>query len=93
MAKKQVNLWVVEQYYHGDDLTQSWGKPLKICNSEDEAKATWELEANRYIESLETPYVDKDIERMITIRPSKNFSPSMDFWYYNTLLVNPDDEI
>lgn len=93
--KKQdtaVNLWIVEQYYHGDDSTQSWGKPLKVCYSEEEAKECCEMEAKLYMEDLDTPYVDRDIERMITIRPSEHFYPSMDFWYYNSVLVNPDED-
>lgn len=91
--KNVVELWIVEQYYHGDDSTQSWGKPIKVCHSENEAKTTWELEANSYIESLDNPDVDRELSRMITVRPNKeHFYPSMDFWYYHCILANEDED-
>lgn len=105
MAKKRhpknkdeaVNIWVVEQYYHGDALTQSWGKPLSICYSEQDAFNTWNYEINNYISNLTDPsniVIDTDIPHMVTIRFNKeNICPSMDFWYYQCILVDPEENI
>lgn len=83
------NLWVVEQYYHGDDATQSWGKPLEVCYSEKSAKDRMELEAKLYAEDLECPEIIRDTHNMITVKPYNGviFCPSMDFWYYHCILV------
>lgn len=89
-----LNLWIVEQYYHGDDSTQSWGKPIKVCYDEDDAVETMELEALSYAESIEYPEIDRSLNRMITVRPNNgiSFYPNMDFWYYHSILVDDDEE-
>ena len=91
--KTTIDLWVVEQYFSGDRLTQSWGKPIKVCYSESSAKETMELEAISYAESIECPEIDRSLDRMITIRSNNgenSFYPYMDFWYYHSLLVEED---
>lgn len=86
------NLWIAEQYYHGDDLAQSWGKPIKVCYSEKEARDCIELESALYSQEIEFPEIDREISRMITVRPNNgdSFYPAMDFWYYHCILVEED---
>ena len=86
------NLWVVEQYYHGDDSTQSWGKPIEVCHSEQKAKDRMKLEATLYAADIESPEIDDSLSRMITVRPNNgvSFYPAMDFWYYHCVLIEED---
>ena len=87
------SLWIVEQYYHGDGSTQSWGKVIKTCNTESEARNKMELEARLYYADIEAPEIDRSIDRMITIRPNKgaNFTPFMEFWYYRVTLIDEEE--
>ena len=91
--KTTIDLWIVEQYYSGDKSTQGWGKPVKVCYDENEAKDAMELAALLYAESVESPEIDRSLSKMITIRPNNgdSFYPSMDFWYYHSLLVEDED--
>lgn len=91
--KDAIKFWIVEQYYHGDDSTQSWGKVIETCNTEQRAKDVMELEARLYCADIDSPEIDREISRMITIRPNKgvNFTPFMEFWYYPAILVNDDE--
>ena len=75
--------WITEQYYHGLNSEDSWGKPTKVCNSEEAAK------------DLENPEIDREIPRMITVRPNngEDFYPCMDFWYYKVLLLPNEEDI
>ena len=85
------NLWVVEQYYHGDDLTQSWGKPIEICHSEQKAKDRIKLEAALYAADIESPEIDDSLSRMITVKTKgASLYPAMDFWYYHCVLIEED---
>lgn len=88
-----MNLWIVEQYYHGDGLTQSWGKPIKICTSDIDAKSTMKLEAALYAADIENALIDDSLDKIITVKPNKgeNFAPFMDFWYYQVTLIDPDE--
>lgn len=87
------NLWVVEQYYHGDDATQSWGKVIKVCPTEQNARSTMELEAALYAADIESPKIDRSIDKMIIIKPNRgvNFAPFMEFWYYRAILIDEED--
>ena len=87
--------WIAEQYYHGITSDESWGKPIKVCSSEEAAKSLIELESTLYAKDLENAEIDKDVPRMITVRPNngENFYPSMDFWYYKVLLLPNEEDI
>ena len=87
--------WIAEQQYHGITIDESWGKPIKICQSEEAAKGLIELESVLYAKDLENPEIDRDIPRMITVRPNNGeaFYPSMDFWYYKVLLLPNEEDL
>lgn len=88
------HIWVVEQYYHSKDSSQSWGKPLKICYNVADAVETIETESKIYASDFESSIIDRSIPRLITVKPEgeDSFYPSMDFWYYHTVLVDDDEE-
>ena len=85
--------WITEQYYHGINSDESWGKPIKVCRSEEAARDLVELQALLYAKDIEAAQIDKEVPRMITVRPNNGeaFYPSMDFWYYKVLLL-PNEE-
>ena len=87
--------WITEQYYHGITSEDSWGKPIKVCRSEEAAKDLIELESTLYAKDLENPEIDREIPRMITVRPNngEDFYPCMDFWYYKVLLLPNEEDI
>ena len=87
--------WIVEQYYHGITNDESWGKPIKVCQSEEAAKSWIKLESTLYASDLENPEINTDVPRMIIVRPNngENFYPSMDFWYYKVLLLPNEEDI
>ena len=87
--------WITEQYYHSLTSEDSWGKPIKVCESEEDAKDLIELQALLYAKDLEDPEIDRDITKMITVRSNngEHFYPSMDFWYYKVLLLPNEEDI
>ena len=85
--------WVAEQYYHSDEIGGSWGKPLRVCEDEKQAKDLIELEAKLYASDFSDYICDREVENMITIRPNNSLRPSMDFWYYKVQLINPEADL
>ena len=91
--KDKLNLWTVEQYYHSDTMGESWGKPIKVCYSEKEAQDLIELESLLYAADFKDAVIDRSIKNMIIVKPNGevSFTPSMDFWYYQSVLVEEEE--